>query len=309
MDIKDIRYFVAIAEERSMSKAARVLFVSQPSLSQVVRKLEQEFDTALFIRKGNTLILTAAGEHLLNSGRALLAQHESIVSDLHSLSSSKEETITFGIAGFYSRQYIPELFAYYRENMPSVHLKPFETSSSALEQMVIDGEIPFCFVTAAPQREELVYRTIDIEEYLLAISRDHPANRYAITSLGRPYMDFNHVRDASFILHKGTKTTILCDRLFRHYDFTPKVIFETGHMETMYALASLGFGVCLLPEIMTTMRLTYDAPNFYRLAEVDMISNYAVAYHPDRKLTPSEEALVSTMSRLIAEKKRVASAS
>lgn len=309
MDIKDIRYFVAIAEERSMSKAARVLFVSQPSLSQVVRKLEQEFDTALFIRKGNTLILTAAGEHLLDSGRALLAQHESIVSDLHSLSASKEETITFGIAGFYSRQYIPELFAYYRENRPSVHLKPFETSSSTLEQMVIDGELPFCFVTAAPQREELVYRTIDIEEYLLAISRDHPANRYAITSLGRPYMDFNHVREASFILHKGTKTTTLCDRLFRHYDFTPKVIFETGHMETMYALASLGFGVCLLPEIVTTMRLTYDAPNFYRLAEVDMISNYAVAYHPDRKLTPSEEALVSTMSRLIAEKKKAASAS
>ncbi len=309
MDIKDIRYFVAIAEEHSMSKAARELFVSQPTLSQVVSKLEQEFDTALFIRKGNSLILTAAGEHLLKSGRALLAQHESIVSDIHSLSSTKEETITFGIAGFYSRQYIPDLFAYYMENKPTVHLKPVENSSNTLEQMVIDGELPFCFVTAAPQREELVYRTIDIEEYLLAISKEHPANKYAISSLGRPYMEFDHVRDASFILHKGTKTSVFCDRLFKHYDFTPNVIFETGHMETMYALTSLGVGVCLLPDIITTMRQIYEAPNFYRLAEVDTLSNYAVAYRPDRKLTPGEEALVDTMSRLITEKKKASSIS
>ncbi|MBQ4228157.1 MAG: LysR family transcriptional regulator, partial [Clostridia bacterium] len=304
MDIKDIRYFVAIAEEHSMSKAARELFVSQPTLSQVVSKLEQEFDTALFIRKGNALILTAAGESLLNSGRALLAQHESIVTTLHSLSSAKEETIVFGIAGFYSRQYIPDLFAYCRENMPTVHLKPCENTSSNLEQMVIDGELPFCFVTAAPQREELVYRTIDIEEYLLAISKGHPANKYAISSLGRPYMEFSRVRDASFILHKGTKTTLQCDRLFRHYDFTPNVVFETSHFETMYALTSLGFGVCLLPETITTMPLPYEKPNFYRLSDVEMLSNYAVAYRPDRKLNPSEEALVDIMARLIAKKKR-----
>lgn len=304
MDIKDIRYFVAIAEEHSMSKAARELFVSQPTLSQVVSKLEQEFDTALFIRKGNSLILTAAGESLLNSGRALLAQHESIVSTLHSLSSAKEETIVFGIAGFYSRQYIPDLFAYFRENMPTVHLKPCENTSSNLEQMVIDGELPFCFVTAAPQREELVYRTIDIEEYLLAISKGHPANKFAMTSMSRPYMEFDHVRDAPFILHKGTKTSLLCDRLFRRYDFTPNVVFETGYFETMYALTSLGIGVCLLPETITTMPMPYEAPNFYRLSDVEMLSNYAVAYRPDRKLTPSEEALVDTMARLIAKKKR-----
>ena len=309
MDIKDIRYFVTIAEERSMSKAARELFISQPTLSQVVRKLEQEFDTSLFIRKGNSLILTAAGEHLLKRGRALLSQHESLVADIHSLSSTKDETITFGIAGFYSRQYIPDLFAYYLENMPSVQLKPYETSSNILEQMVIDGELPFCFVTAAPQREELVYRTIDIEEYLLAISKGHPANKYAISSLDRPYMEFSHVCDASFIMHKGTKTSNLCNRLFRRYDFSPNVVFETAHMETMYALTSLGIGVCLLPEIITTMRQIYEAPNFYRLAEVDMLSNYAVAYRPDRKLTPGEEALVDTMSRLIAEKKKAASVS
>ena len=60
----------------------------------------------------------------------------------------------------------------------------------------------------------------------------------------------------------------------------------------------------LLPETITTMPMPYEAPNFYRLSDVEMLSNYAVAYRPDRKLTHSEEALVDTMARLIAKKKR-----
>ena len=100
MDIKDIRYFIAIAEGRSMSQAAKDLFVSQPALSLIVKKLETEFGTKLFTRKGNSLELTVAGEHLLKKGRQLLEEHESLISDIQSLTAEKKESISFGISSF-----------------------------------------------------------------------------------------------------------------------------------------------------------------------------------------------------------------
>lgn len=299
MDVKDIRYFIAIAESGSMSQAARDLFVSQPALSLVVKKLESEFNTKLFIRKGNVLTLTVAGEHLLKTGRALLAEHETLILDLQKLSSTQEETIRFGLSSFYGRQHIPNLFLYYQQNFPSVRLMPRETGSLRLEQMVIDGELEFCFVPATPQREELLYRTIAVEEFLVALPRNHPVNHYAIATGDFPYIDFSYLRDFPFILHsKGSKTSVLCDRIFRHFDLTPNVIFESSSRETMYALTSFGIGACFLPMIMTRFNWPQEAPAFYRIAEIDMTRNFAVAYRPNKKFTPTEEHLIDMLRRL-----------
>ena len=301
MDIKDIRYFVAIAESQSMSQAARDLFVSQPALSLVVKKLEGEFGTKLFIRKGNTLTLTVAGEHLLNSGRSLLADHDSLIFDLHQLSSTKKEILKFGLSSFYGRQYIPSLFLYYQKNFPSVQLRPYETGSLRLEQMVVDGGLDFCFVPATPQREELLYRTISVEEFLVAIPRNHPSNRHAIASAGFPYIDFKHIQDFPFILHsKGSKTAIFCERLFRHFDFSPNVIFESSSRETLYALTSLGIGASILPSVMAEAKQPYESPAFYRISDLDMTRNYAVAYRPNKKFTPTEEHLINTLKQMMS---------
>ena len=304
MDIKDIRYFVAVAQEHSMSKASQSLFVSQPMLSQTVKKLENEFGTQLFIRKGNTLTLTMAGDHLLKMGLKLLAEHDSLTADMRKLSAAKEETVCFGISSFYSRQYIPELFLYYKNNFPNIRLLPVENGSHQLERLVLNGQLDFCFVPSTPEQEGLIYRTIDIEEFLLAIPGDHPANQFAVPSTGRAYMEFSHVMDSPFILHyHGSKSWVMCERLFNHYSFTPKVVFETVNRETMYSLTSLGIGVCILPEMMSSMHLRQKAPNFYRIADVKMTRNYAVAYRPQTKLTAAQEYLIDVMTRLIMQRK------
>ncbi len=304
MDIKDIRYFVAIAEGRSMSRAARDLFVSQPALSLVVKKLENELNAKLFIRKGNSLALTLAGEHLLKTGKRLLAEHDSLVTDLKSLSSGKQEVIRFGISSFYSRLYIPDLFLYYEKNLPSVKIIPIETGSSHLEQKVIDGELEFCFEPELPRNEKLAYRTINIEEFLLAIPKDHPVNHYAIASSALPYMDFRRVMHLPFIMHsKGAKSFVMYERLFKHFDFTPNIIYETAFRETMYALTGSGIGISILPEAMLSFNQTPKTPNFYHIAEFDMTRNYSVAYRPGKKFTPSEEHLIDTLTQLMTKTK------
>ena len=304
MDLKDIRYFVAIAEGRSMSQAAKNLFVSQPALSLVVKKLENELNAKLFIRKGNALALTVAGEHLLKTGRRLLAEYDSLVTDLKSLSSGKQEVIRFGISSFYSRLYIPDLFLYYEKNLPSVKIIPIETGSSYLEQKVIDGELEFCFVPESPQNEKLAYRTINIEEFLLAVPKDHPVNHYAIASSALPYMDFRRVMHLPFIMHaKGAKSFVMYERLFKHFDFTPNIIYETAFRETMYALTGSGIGISILPEVMLSFNQTPQTPNFYHIAEFDMTRNYSVAYRPGKKFTPSEEHLIDTLTQLMTKTK------
>ena len=304
MDIKDIRYFIAIAESGSMSQAAKDLFVSQPALSLIVKKLENEFHTKLFTRKGNALELTAAGEHLLKNGRRILEEHEGLISDMQNLATEKKETIRFGISSFYSCRYLPDLFLYYGKNMPSVSLKPIERGSPVLEQMVIDGELDFCFVPEAPKREELVYRTIAVEEFLLAVSKEDSLNLYAVASAGKSYIDFNHVMHKPFILHKsGSKSSVLTDRLFKHFDFKPDVVFETANRDMMCSLAGIGVGVCILPEIMAMLKITQKVPNFYRISDVDMTRNYSVVYRPNKKFSVLEEQLIDILTQLIRQSK------
>ena len=304
MDLKDIRYFIAVAEAKSMSQAGRDLFVSQPTLSQVIKKLEHEFDTNLFVREGKTLLLTAAGEQLLQRGRALLAEHDDLVNRLRRFSSVTQETVRFGLSSFYSRHYMPDLLLYYANNKPYIKIEPIEANSIVLEQKVLDGDLDFCFVPAAPQRPELIYRTIDIEEFLLAVPKNHPANRCAVVSTGRPYIDMLRVKDYPFIIQSSvSKSSVLLRNIFQHFGFTPKVIFETNMRETMYALTSYGLGLSILPEIMSTLRLPQEAPNFYRIADIDTTRKYSVACRPEKNFTAAEEELIEVMTQLITQKK------
>jgi len=304
VDIKDIRYFIAIVEGRSMSQAAKDLFVSQPALSLIVKKLETEFGTKLFTRKGNSLELTVAGEHLLKKGRQILEEHESLISDIQGLTAEKKESISFGISSFYSCRYVPDLFRHYGKHLPSVHLQPLEMGSAWLEQAIIDGEVEFGFVPEVPRREELAYRTIDVEEFLLAVPKEDPVNRYAVVSAERSYIDFKHVMHMPFILHKsGSKSSLLTDRLFKHFNFKPKVIYETANREMMSALAGVGVGVCILPEIMASSKNVKDAPNFYRIAGIDMTRNYSVVYRPSKKFSALEEQLIDILTHFIRQMK------
>ena len=97
MTFKTIEYMLAILEEGGFSRAAQRLYISQPALSQAIRKAEEEIGTPLFVRDTRSIHLTAAGELLVREGRELIKQRDDLVHHLAGMSSSQRETIRFGI--------------------------------------------------------------------------------------------------------------------------------------------------------------------------------------------------------------------
>ena len=129
MDFKALEYICAISEAKTISQAAKNLFISQPALSQYLSKIEQSLGTPVFVRSGNVMTLTSAGEILVREGRALLMAREEMMAQVTGLSSAGAETLCFGVSPFYSKYYLPLLLPYYRAHFPHIRLKIIEQSS------------------------------------------------------------------------------------------------------------------------------------------------------------------------------------
>ena len=122
MDFKALEYICAISEAKTISQAAKNLFISQPALSQFLSKLERELGTPIFDRSGNMMTLTSAGEILVRDGSKLLLSRNEMLHRVAELSDERAETLRFGVSPFYSKYYLPLLFPYYREHHPNIRL-------------------------------------------------------------------------------------------------------------------------------------------------------------------------------------------
>lgn len=291
MDLKAIEYVAAIAEAKTISQAAKNLFISQPALSQYLAKVERELETALFVRNGNTMSLTSAGEIFIREGRFLLLGRDEMLVQIQSLSHRPAEILRFGISPFYSKYYLPMLLLHYREHYPNVKLDIVEMSSTELENEVLAGRLDFCFIPAEPVREGLIYQTIGMEEIMIAIPGTHPVNKHSTPSPGIPYLDMSLIANEPFVeLIPALKFSKMSRRILRHFGITPNVVYETTNWDTVCMLVAKGIGVGFLPEVLIHMHV--HEPNFYRIAGIDSTRIYAVVYAKGKHLSHAALKLI-----------------
>ena len=107
MQIKSFQYFIAITETPTLSAAAEKLFISQPALSQQVKKIEEEVGTPLFSRKGHSMTLTPAGNAFLLCARRILQSYEAMKREITVLGNAERDTVNMGFSPFYSQHYLP----------------------------------------------------------------------------------------------------------------------------------------------------------------------------------------------------------
>lgn len=301
MDLKTLSYIIAVSEEKTISQAARSLFISQPALSQAIKKVEEELGIKLFTRIGNTLSLTSAGAVVVQEGRKLLQGKEYLLTRLAKLSDKHREVVRFGVSPFYSKYYLPGVYTYYAQHLPDIKLEIIEKLSVELEEDVVQGKLDFCFVPAFPARPELNYRTISIEEILLGVPRKHPANAFTVSSSSLPYIDLACLRSEFFILQPPEqKIAKMQNRLFHHVGFSPNVIYETNNWDTVHSLICCGLGIGFLPEILLETPMLRIHPNVYRLSGIDATRPYAVAYRHGMTLSHTTEQLIDVFSGNLA---------
>ena len=174
MKLTQLEYFCVAARYHNITKAAKELFVTQPSISNAIKALEEEFGVNLFFRNNNRLTLTPEGELFYNSAEELLAHADSVESEFHEL-RKKITPIRIGIPPMLGTIYLPELYFSLKENFPEVEFRLYEFGSIKACDLVLEEKLDIAIVNAEqPSIDKCNSKIIDTEDLLFCVSPEHP---------------------------------------------------------------------------------------------------------------------------------------
>lgn len=246
MELRHLRYFVAVAEELNFTRAAMRLHIGQPPLSQQIQALEEEIGARLFERTKRRVILTEAGRAFLGSAYRILGETEQAIEQVRRIARGEHGELRIGFtASVPFMALLPNLIQRYRQQRPDVTLTLREMFTPDQYRALEMGQMDLGFVRytglAIPPAIEV--REIRRDTLRLVINASHPlADRGSIA--------LEEVRGEGFIIYPrgvGTGLTALLRRLCQAAGFEPRVVQEAGEVTTQIGLVAAGIGVALLP--------------------------------------------------------------
>ena len=230
MDFNMLRYFVTVADEGSISRAAEVLFLSQPSLSQQIQRLEKEMNTRLFLREARGVALTPAGHIFLRYARSVLEQTANLKAELSFL--GEEIAGETRIAAESLSTPLARLYCDFHRRHPHAQADFVHLNSVPAPEIVVTTNVLDRLVWSG---RELLH-----EELMIALNTGHPLARRTCLSL-------EELKDEVFIFSHNREVDRLVTRYCAAAGFVPKVAMECYSMHTVMALVSEGVGVAVLP--------------------------------------------------------------
>jgi DNA-binding transcriptional LysR family regulator len=246
MDLRHLRYFVAVAEELHFTRAAERLHIGQPPLSQQIQALEAELGVALLERSKRRVALTEAGKRFLVSARRVLAEAEQAAEDAQRAARGELGELRIGFSSSVPfTALLPRLLRDYRRAFPQVTLTLREMFAvDQMEALRADAlDIGLVRHSGLEQPADLVFHEIRQDPLRVAINASHPL-------AGRDLLSLSDLRDEGFIAYpRGTGSGFMLQlhRLCLAAGFTPRVVQEAREITTQIGLAAAGLGVAVLP--------------------------------------------------------------
>ena len=174
MEIKELNYLIAIAEEKSISKAADRLYMAQSSLSQFLQTMESNLDTKLFVRTSKGVRLTEAGNIMVKYAYATLAEYHRTQDEIQDLKELKSGSVILGISGFRGSYLLPPVLNAFKLDYPGIRVKIVEQNSMMLEQMLLNGEIDLALLVLPVSDTRLQPIFVMNDEICLIAHENHP---------------------------------------------------------------------------------------------------------------------------------------
>lgn len=288
---QQLRYVVAVADERHFTRAATRLHVAQPSLSAQVRALERELGAPLFERGRGTIALTAAGEAFLPWARQALADMEAGRAEIRELLGLRGGRLALGATPSLTTSLLPTLLAEYRRRYPQVGLVLREAGSGDLAGRLADGALDLALVILpVPVAQAATVSTVALaeEELVLAVPADHPLG-------GRRTLRIESLRGVPLVLfragyHLREATFTAC----RAAGFEPTLAVEGGEMDGVLALAAAGLGAAIVPT--TAVAAADGRLRAIRFTGTALTRTVGLAERADRPRSPASAAFAEMLT-------------
>jgi DNA-binding transcriptional LysR family regulator len=276
MELRHLRYFLAVAEELHFSRAAGRLHMAQPPLSQQIRQLERELGVVLFNRTKRHVELTAAGHAFLEEARRVLAQSERAVRAAQRAARGEIGQLTIGFVPSADLDILPRVLRAWNARFPHVEIELHSLLPIAQIEALREGRIHIGFVRLPVDEGGLVVERIQREPLLAALPHRHRLARSPLVRLA-------DLANDTLILFPRDIAPGYYDAFIsacRRAGFTPRVL-HPGSMQTNLGLVSAGLGVSLLPASIRNLRRTgvVYRPLAPPVPQVEM----AAAYSPEER--------------------------
>jgi len=292
MELRQLRYLVALADECHFTRAAAREHIAQPALSQQIRRLEAEVGLALVERTTRKVALTGAGELLVARARHILSELDAAQAELQTLAGVQGGRLSVGALHTMGPVDLSLLLASFHRNHPAVELTVREQSSEELAEMLRDDVIDLAFlsVTERIQRRGLELHRLVSEELVVAVPTEHPL-------AGRDVIRLADLAAEPFVAFRiGSRLRELLDSGAADAGFEPHIALESNESRRIRSLVSGGLGVAILPR--SDAGGPGSAIAVAQLVEPEMRRDVSLASRAGRRHSPAATAFLALTRRV-----------
>jgi LysR family transcriptional regulator, cyn operon transcriptional activator len=230
MELRHLRYFVALADQLSFTRAAEKVHITQSTLSHQIKQLEDEIGIRLFNRIGKRVVMTDTGEMLLHSVTKALREIDEGLQAVKGVASPLSGTIHVGATHTFGISLIPTCIARFQESEPTVAVEVKELASGAVERALLDDQIELGIAYNPNNHAELFFEPLYIEDMFLVVSRGHQL-------AGRKRVRMSDLHRQELVLsNKDSATRQMIDNRFQSVGAEPIVVAEMNSVAGMLSL-------------------------------------------------------------------------
>lgn len=287
MDLKQIEYIIAIANEQNITKAAQTLFMTQSALNQQLLRLERELNTQLFYRSKNSCILTPAGEIYVKNARQILQIKKDTYQMISDLNETQQGNISVGFNPGRGTRMFADVYPRFHALYPNIFIHPAEFYATVQLEMISQGRLDIAFATfpATYKVTSVSCIELDTEALCLVVPDTHPL----IQELHEP-VNLKLLQSEFFVLIcRDSSLRPMENQLFQAAGFTPKLLFETSNTPTILTMVQNGLCCGIVPQYY--LKTSIPHIRTYHLEGYPQIKSYA-CYHSNSYLSMPERAFI-----------------
>ena len=293
MQIGQLRAFLAVAEQRHFTRAARELGMAQPSVSAHVRRLESELGNELFDRRRGDLRLTVAGEALLPFARRILADVDAASAELSQVGGLARGRLSIGATPSLAATLVPPVLARFHTACPGIELALREAGSLELVAALVEGAVDIALVILPVRHEALETQALLREELVVAVARTHPLAK-------RRTIAMTDLRDVPLVMFRqGYDLRSATEAACRGAGFAPTIAVEGGEMDGVLRLTTAGLGAAIVPSLIVEPRGPLRA---VRIEKSALTRTIGIAHRRDRRLSHAGQELIETFRSLVRDR-------
>jgi DNA-binding transcriptional LysR family regulator len=249
MKFNDLEQIICVAEEMNISRAARRMFMTQPSLSQTIKRVEIQVDYQLFERSASGLVMTQEGERFIKIARQIIELRDDLAAKLKAIEHDETNRLTIGLPVHFSSGLLPDILGKFCALYPDVEISIKEAPSVLVENMILNGEVDVAIVQQGIFSGRIAQSIISREKMFIAVS---PDNTIAEAGVSSHIVELETLKNQTFILSNTNQwMRQFADEFFSINNFQPRGLMFINNIETIKQLTLKNLGVSFIPSSYT----------------------------------------------------------